>query len=123
MSLFTIDYRTASNEDWYDVLDFRNAEDLDEEFDLTGSSFRAHLRTYPERLLVSLDVSTDNGRLLISTPPTDGYLSWNVPRETWADTGIAPGTYVYDMVWTMPDGREVQFASGKIELTLGITRT
>ena len=120
MSLTIIDYLVKTNEDWLDGLFLDDGADPPEPHDLTGSSFRAHLRASPESLVVVLECSTANGRLLIASDPETGGLAWNVMKAEMKL--IEPGVYHYDMLWTKPDGHEDVVAAGTITVERGITR-
>ncbi|HEY8356696.1 MAG TPA: hypothetical protein VIL30_04465 [Ramlibacter sp.] len=117
MSLTTVNYLVLTNEDWRDTLELENNGDP---VDLTGSAFRAQLRTTADTLAVALDASTSNGRMVIADAP-GGILSWNVAPEVLED--MEPGTYVYDIVWTTPGGVEDTIVDGTITLKRGVTRS
>jgi hypothetical protein len=120
MSLTIIDYLVLTNEDWEDGLVLDDGGDPAEPLDLTGSSFRAHLRPAPGSLLVTLEASTANGRLVIADNPESGTLNWNVPKALMAT--IEPGEYVYDIVWTKPDLSSDTVAAGTVTVHRGVTR-
>lgn len=122
MSLWTINFAVATNEDWRDSISLvTNPGESDEApYDLTGSSFSMQLRNVAESLRVVLDLSTDNGRIIVADPETDGNLSIFVPREVIDDIG--PGMFVHDIVWTRGDGAIVNLAAGTVTFTLGVTR-
>lgn len=125
MSLFTINFAISTNEDWVDTLVFTEIPEGEEEaepLDLAGTSFLMHLRTLPTRLATVLVLSTGNGRIIIEPDEEDvGKLTFHVPQETVDD--IDPGTYVHDIVWTLADGREINFAEGTLTVKLGVTRS
>lgn len=122
MSIYTINMSVSTNEDWVDVLQFQEGPDGEQTpVDLAGSSFLMHMRTGPTRLEEALILSTANGRLIIEPAPEDvGKLTIFVPQAIVDD--LEPGAYVFDIVWTMADGRHVNLASGNITINLGITR-
>lgn len=122
MSLWTINFAVATNEDWRDSISLvTNPGESDEApYDLTGSSFAMQLRNVAESLRVVLDLSTDNGRIIIGDPETDGDLSIIVPQAVIDDIG--PGIFIHDIVWTRGDGAIVNLAAGTVTFTLGITR-
>lgn len=120
MTLFSINFAISTNEDWVDSLVFVSGEEQ-EPLDLSGSSFKMQLRTVPEKLTKIDEFSTENSRLVIEPAIEDvGKLSIVVPKETVDN--ISPGVYVYDLVWTMADGRAVNLAAGTVTVKLGITR-
>lgn len=121
MSLTLVDYLVLTNEDWRDTLDLFVGDDPEtgDPVDLTGSSFRAQLRTSEHTLNVSLECSTTNGRLVVDEPAS-GRVSWNVPPEILRT--LEPGVYVYDMVWTNAGGVEDTFIAGTVTIKRGITR-
>lgn len=122
MSLYQINFAVSTNEDWVDTLQFQEGpEGSQTPVDLTGSSFLMHVKEAATQLAEELILSTDNGRLIIEPAPEDeGKLSIYVPQETVND--LNPGVYVFDVVWTMADGREVNLAAGTLTVILGITR-
>jgi hypothetical protein len=120
MSLTIIDYLVKTNEDWLDGMFLDDGAGPPVAHDLTGSSFKAHIRTEPDSLTVVLECSTDNGRLLISSDPETGGLSWNVMRAEMRL--IEPGVYHYDMVWTRPGGYADTVIAGTVTVERGITR-
>ena len=122
MSLYEINFTVSTNEDWVDTLQFQEGVEGDQTpVDLSGSSFLMHVRQEATQLAEVLILSTDNGRVIIEPAPEDtGKLSIYVSQETVDD--LDPGAYVFDMVWTMADSREVNLASGTLTVILGITR-
>lgn len=122
MALYEINFSVSTNEDWVDALKFQEGpEGSETAIDLTGSSFLMHVKETATQLSEDLILSTGNGRLIIEPAPEDeGKLSIFVPQETVND--LNPGSYVYDIVWTMADGREVNLAAGTLTVNLGITR-
>lgn len=120
MAFTQIDYLVLTNEDWEDGIALDDGGDPAAPIDLTGSSLRAHLRTVPESLVVALEASTDNGRLLIAEDPETGIFNWNVPKATMAT--IEPGEYVYDLVWIKPDGSSDTVSGGTVTVQRGVTR-
>ena len=119
-SLTIVDYLVLTNEDWRDGLVITADDDGDVPVDLTGSSFLAHIRDNADRLHVIVTASTDNGKLVVSDPPTDGVLSWNINADEMAT--ITPGDYVYDIVWTTAGGVIDTIIAGKITVKRGVTR-
>lgn len=119
MSYTEINYLLLTNEDWQDALCI---EDKDGPVDLAGSSFRAEVRTTEDSLAVALVASTKTGneRLLIAGVDAPGVVSWNVSKETLKL--LAPGTYVYDLQWTLPDAHVDTIVGGTITIKRGITR-
>jgi hypothetical protein len=120
MSLTIIDYLVLTNEDWVDSLLLDDGGDPAEPVDLTGSEFLAQLRSEPGSLTVVLEASTDNGRLVISSEPETGGLSWNIFQDEMRL--IEPGVYHYDIVWTRPGGYADTIVAGKVTVERGITR-
>lgn len=120
MSLTIIDYLVLTNEDWTDSLILDDGGDPAEPINLTGSSFEAQLRDAPGSLTVVLACSTGNGRLVISSEPETGGISWNVMRNEMRL--IEPGVYHYDMVWTRPGGYADTVIAGTVTVERGITR-
>lgn len=122
MSLWTINFAVATNEDWRDSISLvTNPGESDETpYDLTGSSFSMQLRNVAESLRVVLDLSTENGRIVVADPEPDGNLSIMVPQSVIDDVG--PGIFIHDIVWTRGDGAIVNLAAGTVTFTLGITR-
>lgn len=92
----------------------------DEAFDLTGASIAMHIRTSPDDPYAVLACTTTNGRLQISTPPTDGIFAFVVPKAEIAK--VRPGDYVHDIVWS-EDGVHDRFAVGAVKIVKGVTRT
>lgn len=121
MSLWTIDFQVATNEDWRDniLLVTDLGESSEAAFDLSGSSFLMHLRQSPEAQRIDLLLSTDNGRIVIDDPST-GLIRFDVAQEIIE--GLNPGVYFHDIVWTMADDRKVNLASGTVTVDLGVTR-
>ncbi|WAJ27140.1 hypothetical protein [Antarcticirhabdus aurantiaca] len=119
MSLTTVDFLIATNEDWRDALTLTEGE-AETPVNLAGSSFVAQLRQPAEALHIILEASTANGMLQITAPTTDGTVAWNVPPEVLRL--IPPGDYAYDMVWTNADGIVDRFVAGKVTIQRGITR-
>ncbi|WP_406858477.1 hypothetical protein ABEG18_12955 [Alsobacter sp. KACC 23698] len=117
--LTQIDYLVRANEVWRESFAVQSG-DPPEAVDLTGSAFRAQLRSSEGALLVVLDASTGNGRLQISDPPTDGMVSWNVPVSVLQN--LEPGDYVYDVVWTDAGGVPDTIMAGVVTIERGITR-
>ena len=123
MSLVTINFAVSTNEDWVDTIAIVEDPGGEDEgpADLTGSSFLMHVRKTAPTLAVMLILSTDNGRLIIEPGEEDaGKLTFYVAQDVIES--IDPGTYVHDVVWTLPDGREVNFADGTLQIALGVTR-
>lgn len=121
MSLTQVDYLIRTNEDWRDSLELTTGEpESAVPVDLTGSTFRAEIRSAPDLLTVILEASTENDRLVISDPATDGILSWNISTSVMAQ--LKPGLYVYDIVWTQPNGVVDTFVAGNITIERGVTR-
>lgn len=122
MSLWTVNFVVATNEDWRDSISLvTNPGESDEApYDLTGSSFSMQLRNVAESLRVVLDLSTDNGRIIVADPETGGNLSIFVPKS--AIDEIGPGSFSHDIIWTRGDGAIVNLAAGTVTFTLGITR-
>lgn len=120
MSLTLIDYEVLTNEDWVDSLLLDDGGDPASPIDLTGSAFEAQLRSEPGSLTVVLECSTANGRLVISSDPETGGLSWNVLQDEMRL--IEPGLYHYDMVWTKPGGYADTVIAGTVKVERGITR-
>lgn len=122
MPLYSINFEVSTNEDWVDTLQFQEgSEGSETPVDLTGTSFLMHIRRTPTQLAEDLVLSTANGRLIIEPAPEDaGKLSVYVPKDTVND--LTPGPYVFDLIWTMSDGREVNLAAGSLTVNLGITR-
>lgn len=126
MSLWKIDFAVATNEDWVDTIGVvENEGETDETpYDLTGSHLIMQIKTQAEKLTVKLELSTDNGLLIIEDPSTGepyaNKFTVMVPQETVAT--MAPAVYVYDIVWTRVDGRVVQFIEGTVTVNLGVTR-
>lgn len=119
MPLVRMDYAVNTNEDWVDTFQIVSG-DPPIPVDLTGSTFTAHVRRAATDLDTVIEASTANGKLVVSSPPSDGLVSWNVPREQLEI--LKSRDYVYDIVWTRADGREIAFAVGTIDLQLGVTR-
>jgi len=93
-------------------------QDPDEAVDLTGASLRAHLRPTPESPHVALELSTANGRLLI-TDAVNGEIAFNVPPAVLG--AVPPGDYEIDLVVTI-DGIERATMRRAATVALGITR-
>lgn len=127
MSIWKIDFSVSTNEDWVDTIAVvENPGEGDEApYDLTGASLRMQIRKTAPVLKIELDLSTDNGLLIIEDPvgdePYPNKITVYVPQATVDN--LKPGNvYVYDIVWTQPDGRLINFISGAITVNLGITR-
>ncbi|MCO5164653.1 MAG: hypothetical protein M9939_26545 [Mesorhizobium sp.] len=122
-SLFRIDIEVSTNEDFREAIVLRetaeNSGGGHDPIDLTGHSFRQHIRRSVESLS-EFQLDADNGRLTVLGDPVDGVLAWHVEDEDLRALGA--GTYVHDIVWIFPDGAEVQFAIGSVTITQGITR-
>lgn len=127
MSLWEIKFAVSTNEDWVDTIAVVENQGEEDElpYDLTGSSLRMHIRSAAEKLKVLLELSTDNGLLIIEPAeggdPYPNKFTVFVPQQTVDD--LKPGnSYVYDIVWEKPDGRLINFIAGTIAVNLGITR-
>lgn len=120
MSLTIVDYLVRTNEDWRDSLSLTTGVGDDAEaVDLTGSTFSAQIRSTPDTLLVLMEASTTNGKLVIADA-AGGVLSWNIAADEMAT--LVPAIYAYDMVWTNPDGIIDTFVAGTLTVERGITR-
>jgi hypothetical protein len=123
MSFFTINFAVSTNEDWVDTLaivEIPEGEDDPVPLDLEGTSFLMHIRKAATTLAIVMVLSTSNGRLIIEPDEEDvGKLTFFVPEVEMLD----PGVYVHDIVWTLADGREINFAEGTLTVKLGVTRT
>lgn len=120
MSLTIVDYLVATNENWRDSVTLESGDPAGP-VDLTGSTFRAHLRQPAEALHTVLVCTTENGRLVIADQEEDtGVLAWNVPVEVLQY--IEPGEYAYDVVWTDAEGNIDRFMAGKVTIQRGVTR-
>lgn len=116
----TLSVPTNDTWDWTLVLTqpAEDDQDPDEVVDLTGASLRAHLRPTPESQHVALELSTANGRLLI-TDAAGGEIAFDVPPE---DLGKIPaGQYEIDLVITIDGARRATMRRA-VDVTLGITR-
>lgn len=110
-----IDFLISTNEDWLDALVLKDGEN--NPIDLTGSTFRAHIRREPDALTVVLNATSANGLLVI----LESAAAWNVPFATIVEK-LNPGTYAYDFLWTDADGVVTRIAEGTLTVELGITR-
>ena len=118
MAAYVLDFTLAGNEDWKDSLSFVSG-DPPSEVDLTGYTFEQHIRETAGSDFAILTCSTENGRLVISTPATDGVLSWNVPMAVMRS--LKPGEYVHDLVLTLSGVRR-RVAAGTVTIVETVTR-
>ena len=82
--------------------------------DLTGISFACQIRPSADRLIVSVDMTTENG--LMINGGTNGILSWFVPKS--AMKNIKPGAYVADVL-AVADGAVVNlFQTAPLVVTI-----
>lgn len=83
--------------------------------DLTGATARLHVRDGADALMFA--ASTANGHLTIT--PAAGRIDMRVPKEL---TGIAPGTYRFDLEVTYPDGRRYTYEQAALAVLTDYTR-
>lgn len=127
MSLWKVDFSVSTNEDWVDTIAVVENQGEEDEvaYDLTGAELRMQIRSKAETLKVLLELSTDNGRLIIEDPVGDelypNKITVYVPQATVDN--LKPGNvYVYDIVWTRPDSQVINFIAGTVAVNLGVTR-
>lgn len=123
MSLTIVNFIVSTNEDWQDSLLIQSGDPL-EAVDLTGSTFKAHLRAPIEALSPEIELSTANERLFFdpdqADPDLKGLLSFNVPHAVMRYVAI--GTYSMDIVWTNVDGVVDRIVNGTVQVQRGVTR-
>lgn len=95
--------------------------------DLTGFAARMHARTDISADVVSLELTTENARIILgasdptATPDlTSGLVTLWV--EAAATTAIAAGTYYYDLEMVSGTGFVTRLIQGKLKLSAEVTR-
>lgn len=96
--------------------------------DLTGYSARMHLRTEVADPDIALELTTENGRIILgasdraATPdPVSGVVTLWVEAAAMEDLDAA--TYVYDLEMVSGDGFVTRFIEGKLKVRAEVTRT
>lgn len=82
---------------------------------LTGASARMHVRDSGGALVMS--ASTADGRLIIQ--PAAGRIDLLMPKEA---TGVAPGSYRFDLEITYSDGRRQTYEQATLVVLEDISR-
>lgn len=80
--------------------------------DLTGASVAAYFRKDSIDGTVSLEMTTDNGKLTLNSPATDGVI--NVAKQL---VSLAWGTYYYDVRYVLADGETKTRVGGSWTIT------
>lgn len=83
--------------------------------DLTGATARLHVRDGDGVLVMS--ASTADGRLVVQ--PTAGRVDLVMPKEA---TGVAPGSYRFDLEVTFADGRRTTYEQATLVILEDMSR-
>lgn len=107
----------TNNGDWRQTIQFV-ATGTTTPIDLTGISFHSQVRSSAESAVVLLDLSTDDGTLVIDAPA--GRLSWAVPESMLT---TLRGDYVTDII-AEAEGIRVNLCADPLTLLVrhGVTR-
>ena len=85
---------------------------------LGGWAAKMQLRKTVDDQNVILELSTENGRIALGA--TTGVIALSVTDE---DTALlTPGTYVYDLLMSAPDGSKTRLIEGSVLVKAGVTR-
>jgi hypothetical protein len=91
-----------------------------QDMDLTGFSIEMQVREKFESNDPTLTASTDNDKITITTPATQGKISIEF---TAAETAaLRPRKYVYDIEYTAPSGAVVRMLQGDFIVSAQVTR-
>jgi hypothetical protein len=86
---------------------------------LTNFTAKMQIRSVAESPVVLLELSTDNGRIIIS--PVLGQIALNVSNIV--TNSLAPiKDAVYDLELYNVDGRAIRLVEGKVTIKIGVTR-
>lgn len=86
--------------------------------DITGWSFRMHLREPIGSNVVALELSTDNLGLMITDPTNGRFQAYISPEQA---ARLTPGSYRYDIRREAPAPKQVLIV-GTIPVEIGVTR-
>lgn len=86
--------------------------------DLTGAELEMQLRTLPEAPSAAVVLSTQNGRISIPAPATDGIINFYLSANDTSN--LTPGTYYFDVVRL--DNERTRLFGGRIDVRKGVTR-
>ena len=115
MSAFPIINVTASNNaDGVWIRDVSAIAAVDPS--IASASWRIQVRTTADSPIVVLDIPNSNGSISFAS----NVVLVRVPLSTMSR--IAPGSYVWDGVYTTPDGRTVKWFEGTFTVEQGVTR-
>lgn len=126
MSLYKLDFKVGTNEDWCDTIRLTTPGDNPQPYPITSAwQIKQHLRLPIEALHTVLDLSLANEKLALlieedTAGPAEVILAWNVPKAIMQT--IEPGEYPHDVVFIDPDGGVMRFAEGTVTVVRGITR-
>ncbi len=88
--------------------------------DLTGYSARMHLREAVDSAAILVELTTENGRLAITSPATAGELTVTIPTAT--TTLLDFDTAVFDLELVQPDGEVKRILEGTVTFSREVTR-
>jgi hypothetical protein len=102
-------------DDWNRKITISN--ESDPSFDFSGTTVICQIRETEEGVDKILE--------LIPTPDTSnlGEISINLDFAGAITKNVSPGDYVYDVEFTLPDGRVRTFVKGMISVIADVTRT
>lgn len=84
-----------------------------------GTQIRMQIRPSAESTNIALELSLDNGRLVIESIEA-ATISILVSASAMLD--VAAGSYAYDIVVEQPSGRRVRCVAGTATIIQGVTR-
>ena len=86
---------------------------------LTGYTAKMQIREKVSETAIILELSTDNGRIVI-TNPLEGHFTLNISASDTAAMNFKNA--VYDFEFTSPDGIVRRIFGGSVSLSLEVTR-